>query len=118
LLRHLRVHDLEGFSETSPCGNRTGWNSRARTHSNSAEAGKLNFQILRRTFATLAYVERKGTPKDLQTLLRHTRPDTTLLNYVKEIPDSVFGMVDAMYEGINRSDEKQLLAASPTLGVQ
>ena len=80
--------------------------------------GKLNFQILRRTFATLAYGERKGTLKDLQTLLRHTRPDTTLLNYVKEIPDSVFGMVDAMYEGISRSDEKQLLAASPTLGVQ
>jgi hypothetical protein len=79
--------------------------------------GKLNFQILRRTFATLAYGERKGTLKDVQTLLRHTRPDTTLLNYVKEIPDSVFGMVDAMYEGISRTDEKQLLAASPTLGV-
>jgi hypothetical protein len=50
-------------------------------------------------------------------LLRHTRPDTTLLNYVKEIPDSVFGMVDATYEGISRTDETQRLAESPTLEV-
>jgi hypothetical protein len=50
-------------------------------------------------------------------LLRHTRPDTTRLNYGKEIPDSVFGMVDAKYEGISRTDETQCLAESPTLGV-
>ena len=54
--------------------------------------GKLNFQILRRTFATLAVGERKGTLKDVQTQLRHTRPDITLQNYVKEIPD--FGVHD------------------------
>jgi hypothetical protein len=83
----------------------------------SQDLGKLDFQILRRTFATLAYGERKGTLKDVQTLLWHTGPDTTLLNYVKEIPDSVFGMVDAMYEGISRTDETQRLAESPTLGV-
>ena len=77
---------------------------------------KLNFQILRRTFATLAVGERKGTLKDVQTQLRHTRPDITLQNYVKEIPDSVYVMVDAMYEGISAIDEKQILATAPTTG--
>jgi hypothetical protein len=55
---------------------------------------------LRRTFATRAVGERIGTVKDVQKQLRHTRPDTTLENYVKEIPDSVYVMVDAVYEGI------------------
>jgi integrase len=77
---------------------------------------KLNFQILRRTFATLAVGERKGTLKDVQTQLRHTRPDITLQNYVKEIPDSVYVMVDAMYEGISTIDQKQIFATAPTTG--
>lgn len=80
---------------------------------------KLNFQVLRRTFATLAVGERKGTLKDVQKQLRHARPDTTLENYVKEIPDSVYVMVDAMYEGISgASREKELLAAATVGGVQ
>lgn len=61
---------------------------------------KLNFQILRRTYATLAYGEHMGTLKDVQKQLRHSRPDITLENYVKDIPESVYSMVDAMYEGI------------------
>jgi integrase len=77
---------------------------------------KLNFQILRRTFATLAVGERKGTLKDVQTQLRHTRPDITLQNYVKEIPNSVYVMVDSMYDGITGPDEKQILAAAPAPG--
>jgi integrase len=77
---------------------------------------KLNFQILRRTFATLAVGERKGSLKDVQTQLRHTRPDITLQNYVKEIPDSVYVMVDAMYDGITGPDEKQILAVTPATG--
>jgi integrase len=79
---------------------------------------KLNFQILRRTFATLAVGERKGTLKDVQKQLRHARPDTTLENYVKEIPDSVYQMVDAMYEGIAGSVERPLLAIAAAGGVQ
>ncbi len=39
---------------------------------------RLNFQILRRSYATLAVGGRKGTTRDMQTMLRHTRPDTTL----------------------------------------
>lgn len=78
---------------------------------------KLNFQILRRSYATLAVGERKGTLKDVQKQLRHARPDTTLQNYVKEIPDSVYVMVDAMYEGIAGS-ERILVDAPPVGGVQ
>jgi integrase len=61
---------------------------------------KLNFQILRRTYATLAYGEHKGTLIDVQKQLRHSRPDITLEEYAKELPDSVYAMADAMYEGI------------------
>jgi integrase len=78
--------------------------------------GKLNFQILRRTFATLAVGESKGTLKDVQKQLRHARPDTTLQNYVKDIPDSVYLMVDAMYEGIAGPEEKRSLATVPGAG--
>jgi integrase len=81
------------------------------------ELPKLSFQILRRTFATLAVGERKGTLKDVQKQLRHARPDTTLENYVKEIPDSVYRVVDAMYEGIAGSEEV-LVAVSPLGGIQ
>ncbi len=69
---------------------------------------RLNFQILRRSYATLAVGERKGTTRDVQTMLRHTRPDTTLENYVKNVPESVFAMSDAMYEQMaGPPDEKQ-----------
>jgi len=68
---------------------------------------KLNFQILRRSYATLAVGERKGTTRDVQTMLRHTRPDT-LENYVKDVPESVYAMSDAMYEQMaGPPDEKQ-----------
>jgi hypothetical protein len=61
---------------------------------------RLNFQILRRSYATLAVGGRKGTTRDVQTMLRHTRPDTTFENYVKDVPESVYAMSDAMYEAI------------------
>jgi len=53
---------------------------------------------LRRTFATRAYGERLGTLKDVQKHLRHAKPSTALENYIKEIPDSVSAMVDAVYD--------------------
>lgn len=75
---------------------------------------KLNFQILRRTFATRAVGEHKGTVKDVQTMLRHARPDTALVHYIKPIEDSVYGMVDAMYEGI--AGPEVILADVPVAG--
>jgi len=78
---------------------------------------KLNFQILRRSYATLAVGERKGTTRDVQTMLRHTRPDTTLENYVKDVPESVYAMSDAMYEQMaGPPDEKQGLVVIPMAG--
>jgi integrase len=77
---------------------------------------KLNFQILRRIYATRAIGERKGTLKDVQKQLRHTRPDTTLENYVKDIPESVCAMTDSMYEMISPSVNAELLAQMPVKG--
>jgi len=75
---------------------------------------KLNFQILRRTYATRAVGERKGTLKDVQKQLRYSRPNTTLENYVKEIPESVYRMVDAMYDEI--TPEVKLLGGKQRSG--
>jgi len=77
---------------------------------------KLNFQILRRTYATRAVGERQGTLKDVQKQLRHSRPDTTLENYVKDIPDSVYVMTDSMYEKIVGPDMTALLEQMPAKG--
>jgi integrase len=77
---------------------------------------KLNFQILRRSYATRAVGERKGTLKDVQKQLRHSRPDTTLENYVKEIPDSVYAMVDSMYEEIAGPDLAEMFRTMAATG--
>jgi integrase len=57
---------------------------------------KLNFQVLRRTMATLA--QRKGSVKDIQAHLRHSKADTTANEYMQELPESVGRMVESMYE--------------------
>lgn len=57
---------------------------------------KLNFQILRRTVATLAQV--KGGIKDVQGLLRHATADTTANVYMQEIPGGVKRTVESIYE--------------------
>ncbi|MBA3913089.1 MAG: site-specific integrase [Acidobacteriales bacterium] len=61
---------------------------------------KLTFQMLRRSYATRAVAEQKGSLKDVQAQLRHSRPDTTLQNYVQEVPESVFASVNRMYDSI------------------
>jgi integrase len=48
------------------------------------ELPKLTFQVIRRTIATLA--QKKGTVKDVQGLLRHSRAATTTDVYMQEIP--------------------------------
>jgi len=55
---------------------------------------KLTFQVIRRTIATLA--QKKGTPKDIQGLLRHSRLATTTDVYMQEIPESVKVTVEAI----------------------
>lgn len=58
------------------------------------ELPKLTFQVIRRTIATLA--QKKGTVKDVQGLLRHSRTATTTDVYMQEIPESVEATVNAI----------------------
>ncbi len=55
---------------------------------------KLTFQVIRRTVATLA--QTKGSLKDVQGILRHTRAATTLDVYVQQVPESVQATLDAI----------------------
>lgn len=55
---------------------------------------KLTFQVIRRTIATLA--QKKGTPKDVQGVLRHARLATTTDVYMQEIPENVKATVGAI----------------------
>jgi hypothetical protein len=50
--------------------------------------------VIRRTIATLA--QKKGTVKDVQGLLRHSRAATTTDVYMQEIPESVQATVNAI----------------------
>ena len=58
------------------------------------ELPKLTFQGIRRTIATLA--QKKGTVKDIQGVLRHSRTATTTDVYMQEIQESVQKTVDAI----------------------
>jgi integrase len=58
------------------------------------ELPKLTFQLIRRTIATLG--QKKGTPKDIQGVLRHSRLSTTTDIYMQEIPESVKATVGAI----------------------
>src|SRR5215471_14327701 len=65
------------------------------------ELPKLTFQVMRRTIATLA--QKKGTVKDVQGVLRHSRVATTTDVYMQEIPKGVQATVDS----INRELRKR-----------
>ena len=56
---------------------------------------KLNFQVLRRTMATLA--QTKGSVKDVQGILGHSKADTTVNVYMQSIEDSVKQTQEAIY---------------------
>lgn len=56
---------------------------------------KLNFQVLRRTIATLA--QTKGGVKDVQGVLGHSKADTTVNVYMQPIEAGVKQTLDAIY---------------------
>jgi len=60
---------------------------------------KLNFQVIRRTIATLA--QRKGTVKDVQGVMRHTRVATTTDIYMQEIAEGVRATVDSIHDELD-----------------
>ncbi|MGA8441813.1 MAG: hypothetical protein WB762_24275 [Candidatus Sulfotelmatobacter sp.] len=56
---------------------------------------KLNFQVLRRTMATLA--QTKGGVKDVPGVLGHSKADTMVNVYMQPIEASVKQTLDAIY---------------------
>ena len=56
---------------------------------------KLNFQVLRRTIATLA--QTKGSVKDVQGVLGHSKPDITANVYMQQIESGVRQTLEAIY---------------------
>jgi len=59
------------------------------------ELPKLTFQVIRRTIATLA--QKKGTVKDVQGMMRHSRTATTTDVYMQELPEGVRATVNSIH---------------------
>jgi integrase len=57
---------------------------------------KLTFQVIRRTIATLA--QKKGTVKDVQGMMRHSRVATTTDVYMQELPESVRATINSIHQ--------------------
>ncbi len=64
---------------------------------------KLNFQVLRRTMATLA--QTKGGVKDVQGILGHSKADTTVNVYMQPIEAGVRSTLDAIYSELTAREE-------------
>ncbi|MBV9180847.1 MAG: tyrosine-type recombinase/integrase [Acidobacteria bacterium] len=64
---------------------------------------KLNFQVLRRTIATLA--QTKGGVKDVQAILGHSKADTTVNVYMQPIEAGVKQTLDAIYSELTKRNE-------------
>lgn len=65
----------------------------------------VNFQVLRRTFATSA--QGFGSPKDVQAHLRHSDIGTTLNEYTQVIPESVRKLVNAVADDVMKAEIEQ-----------
>ena len=65
------------------------------------ELPKLTFQVIRRTIATLA--QKKGTVKDVQGVMRHSRTATTTDVYMQEIPASVQSTINSIHSELRKS---------------
>jgi integrase len=65
---------------------------------------KLTFQVIRRTIATLA--QKKGTVKDVQGVMRHSRTATTTDVYMQEIPESVQVTINSINSELRKAGSK------------
>ena len=65
---------------------------------------KLTFQVIRRTIATLA--QKKGTVKDVQGVMRHSRVATTTDVYMQELPEGVRATVDSIHNELHATMAK------------
>jgi hypothetical protein len=50
--------------------------------------------------------QKRGSVKDIQAHLRHSRPDTTANEYMQELPESVQAMVGSVYAVLTKGGEK------------
>ena len=66
---------------------------------------KLNFQVIRRSVSTWSLHDRMGTLKDVQGVLRHTRPETTANVYTQIIPEGVRRTVEAIDAKLTESPD-------------
>ena len=66
--------------------------------------GFANFQVLRRTFATL--MQKHGSVKDAQAQLRHASPNLTVGVYMQAIPESVREAVNSFEQAIDAIQEE------------
>jgi hypothetical protein len=57
---------------------------------------KLNFQVIRRTIATLGKTE--GHPKDIQGLMRHSRLATTMEVYMQSLQREVRTAINSIHD--------------------
>ena len=79
---------LESCFETG-CDSRAGWPLQRKARKcEEVESTDVNFQVMRRTCATLFGAKAKD-PRDTQAQLRHSDPSVTLRHYQKSIPASV-----------------------------
>ena len=71
----------------------------------------VNFQVLRRTFATNA--QGYGNPKDVQAHLRHTDIATTLDVYTQMVPESVRKLVNAVTHDVMTAEPPAIEEPAP-----
>ncbi len=81
---------------------RVGILTRQSNKGESVESTDVNFQVLRRTCATLFGAKAKD-PRDTQAQLRHADPTVTLRHYQKSVPASVRTAAVALEEELMRS---------------
>jgi integrase len=82
---------LGGFMDTSNFRHRV-----LHKLAEELELPKLTFQVIRRTIATLA--QRKGTVKDVQGMMRHSRTATTTDVYMQELPEGVRATINSIHQ--------------------
>ena len=82
---------LGGFMDTSNFRHRV-----LHKLAEELELPKLTFQVIRRTIATLA--KRKGTVKDVQGMMRHSRTATTTDVYMQELPEGVRATINSIHQ--------------------
>ena len=69
------------------------------------ELPKLTFQVVRRSIAALA--QKKGTVKDVQGVMRHSRTATTTDVYMQEIPESVQATINSIKKELRQRRPKE-----------